>query len=91
MVADEICNLGTGTGNSVLQVIEAVEKSTGREVKKQFGPRRPGDPNKLVANAGRAREVLGWKPQHDIKDIVDSAAKWHRSPHYREFAGASSN
>jgi UDP-glucose 4-epimerase len=56
-------NLGTGTGHSVAQVIEAVERVSGRHVPIVDGPRRPGDPARLVASADRAAKVLDWYAQ----------------------------
>lgn len=71
-------NLGTGTGNSVLSVIRAVEAYTGKRVPFAYKPRRPGDPPNLVASAQLAREQLGWRPQLScIEDIVRTAADWH--------------
>jgi UDP-glucose 4-epimerase len=71
-------NLGIGGGVSVLEVIDACKKVTGRDVPTLMQPRRPGDPPRLIASAGKAREVLGWRPQFDrIEDIVSSAWSWH--------------
>lgn len=73
-------NLGTGTGYSVMEVINVVRKVTGREIKVNMEPRRAGDPPKLVAVSEKARRVLGWKPQYDNLDaIVSSAWKWHQA------------
>jgi UDP-glucose-4-epimerase GalE len=58
-------NVGTGTGNSVREVLSAVEAVTGRKVPHKIGPRRAGDPSHLVANADRLRRTLGWKPEYD--------------------------
>jgi UDP-glucose 4-epimerase len=70
-------NLGTGTGYSVLEVIETVRRVTGREVPHTLGPRRAGDPPRLVADAARARSVLGWEPrQAALETIVRSAWEW---------------
>ncbi len=70
-------NLGTGTGHSVLEVIESVRRVTGRDVPFERAPRREGDPPRLVADAARARAVLGWTPQHPSLDaIVRSAWDW---------------
>lgn len=66
-------NLGTGRGNSVLEVIEAAEKATGKPVRRKIGPRRPGDPPVLVADPSKARQVLGWKAQRDLTNIVSTA------------------
>lgn len=74
-------NLGTGEGHSVMEVIRTVEKVGGRPVPVQLSGRRPGDPPALVANPGRAREVLGWEPQYrDLAAIVESAWQWHSRP-----------
>jgi UDP-glucose 4-epimerase len=71
-------NLGIGGGVSVLEVIDACKKVTGRDVPTLMQPRRPGDPPRLIASAGKAREFLGWRPQFDrIEDIVSSAWSWH--------------
>lgn len=71
-------NLGTGRGYSVREVISVVERVTGRTVKVQECPRRPGDPPSLVADGSRARQELGWEPrQSDLEAIVATAWKWH--------------
>jgi UDP-arabinose 4-epimerase len=71
-------NLGTGEGHSVRSVIEAVESVGGRPVPRVDSPRRPGDPPSLVANAARAREVLGWTPRYpELRTIVEHAWRWH--------------
>jgi UDP-glucose 4-epimerase len=69
-------NLGTGKGDSVLDVIQAAEKITGRTVNRKVGPRRAGDPPVLVADATRAQQALGWKATRTLPDIVSSAWKW---------------
>jgi len=76
-------NLGTGNGNSVLEVIEACREVTGHPIPAELAPRRPGDPDKLIAGAEKANKVLGWIPEHaDIKTIVADAWKWHQAhPH----------
>jgi UDP-arabinose 4-epimerase len=71
-------NLGTGEGHSVRAVIEAVESAAGRPVPRVDSPRRAGDPPSLVANAARAREVLGWTPRYpELRTIVEHAWRWH--------------
>lgn len=73
-------NLGTGRGWSVLEVIEAARRTTGHEIPAAEGERRAGDASTLVADAARAREILGWEAQiPDLTDIVDSAWRWHRA------------
>jgi UDP-glucose 4-epimerase len=71
-------NLGIGGGVSVLEVIDACKKVTGKDIPVVKQPRRPGDPPRLIASAGKAQEVLGWRPQFDrIEDVVRSAWSWH--------------
>lgn len=72
-------NLGTGKGFSVREVIEVVRRVTGHAVPEVVSPRRPGDPDKLVASAARARKDLGWTATHsDLTSIVESAWAWHK-------------
>ena len=76
-------NLGNGNGFSVLQVIEAARKVTGRDIPYEIGPRRAGDPPVLVASSAQAREKLGWTPKFDrIEPIIETAWAWHRAPAY---------
>ncbi len=73
----QLLNLGTGSGCSVLEVIEAAKRASGRDVPYVRGPRREGDPPRLVADASRARAVLGWTPkQPSLDSIVRSAWDW---------------
>ncbi|HEX6738664.1 MAG TPA: UDP-glucose 4-epimerase GalE [Vicinamibacteria bacterium] len=72
-------NLGTERGHSVTEVVGAVERVTGRKVPATVGPRRPGDPPRLVAAAARSREALGFTPAHtELETIVETAARWRR-------------
>ena len=74
-------NLGTGTGNSVLELVAAAERATGREIPVRHAPRRDGDPAALVANPARAATLLGWTAQHSaIDSIMDTAWAWMHSP-----------
>lgn len=71
-------NLGTGIGTSVFEIADAVERLTGRPVRRKIGPRRPGDPDTLIASSDRARHILGWRPQYsDIDTIIQDAYRWH--------------
>ena len=76
-------NLGNGTGMSVREVIASVARVSGRPVPHRMGPRRPGDPARLVASNDRARRALGWAPRLGALDaIVRTACEWHdRHPH----------
>lgn len=72
-------NLGTAVGHSVLQVLSAVQECTGKEVRRNTGPRRSGDPVSLIAHPGRAERVLNWKPQFpELRQMVDHAWKWYQ-------------
>lgn len=71
-------NLGSSTGFSNKQMLEAAREVTGKEIPAKMAPRRPGDPDSLVAASEKAREVLGWKPKFDdVHDIIATAWKWH--------------
>ena len=73
-------NLGTGTGRSVRDVVEAARRVTGRDVPTVERPRRPGDPPELVAAVGRAATLLGWRASHSsLDEILSSAWEWHRT------------
>lgn len=73
-------NLGSSTGFSNLQILEAARKVTGKEIPAEKADRRPGDPDTLIASSEKARTVLGWKPQFDnIEKIIQSAWAWHSS------------
>jgi UDP-glucose 4-epimerase len=70
-------NLGNGNGHSVLEVINAAKEVTGRPIKTQMEPRRPGDPSHLVAKADKAQSVLGWKPKYpNLTEMIGSAWQW---------------
>jgi len=73
-------NLGTGTGRSVREIVEAARRVTGRDVPTVERPRRPGDPPELVAAVARAATVLGWRPSHSsLEEILSSAWQWHQT------------
>jgi len=76
-------HLGTGHPHSVREVIESVQRATGRSVPWTLGPRRPGDPAVLYASAKKAQSELHWTPQYpDLDTIVGTAWAWHRAhPH----------
>jgi UDP-glucose 4-epimerase len=81
-----ICNLGTGNGFSVKEIIAATEKVTGRKVPVTYGARRPGDAIALWADPSRARQLLGWEAKHkDPETIIRSAWNWFEK-HPRGYA-----
>ena len=73
-------NLGTGNGHSVRQVVEAIERVSGRRVPIREAQRRAGDPPVLVARCSRATELLNWRPRHsNLEMIVRTALRWKES------------
>lgn len=76
-------NLGNGQGFTVLEVIEAARRVTGKPIGFTQDARRAGDPAVLVASSEKAQNVLGWKPRFtSIDEIIETAWRWHRSPAY---------
>jgi UDP-glucose-4-epimerase GalE len=75
------CNLGTGVGVSVKEIIAAVEEVTGKTVPVKYGPRREGDPASLVADPSLAKELLGWEAiRKDVRQMVGPAWIWTSGP-----------
>jgi UDP-glucose 4-epimerase len=73
-------NLGTGTGRSVREIVEAARRVTGRTVPTVERPRRAGDPPELVAAVSRAATLLGWRASHSsLEEILSSAWRWHQA------------
>ncbi|MGH3486850.1 MAG: UDP-glucose 4-epimerase GalE [Actinopolymorphaceae bacterium] len=83
-----VCNLGTGTGSTVQEVLDAVRRVTGRPVQVVESPRRPGDPPTLVASNARAQSELGWSPQRDLDTMVSDAWAFRRGLPAGESAAA---
>ena len=76
-------NLGSGTGHSVRAVIAAARAVTGADIPVIEGPRRPGDPARLVSGSGLARQVLGWRPRRSgLDSMVADAWAWHQTGGY---------
>ena len=76
----EQVNLGSSTGFSVQEIVAAAREATGHPIPSRIAPRRGGDPDILVADANKARQILGWVPQYDdIVAIISSAWRWHES------------
>ena len=75
----EVYNIGTGDGQSVMDIINACEAVSGHKVNYKIVDRRPGDPPELVANSAKLRTQLGWKPKYPtIADTVRTAWTWHK-------------
>ena len=82
----ECFNLGTGLGLSVREILETAEKVTGRKIPVRYGPRREGDPPRLIANPKKAREILGWEARcKDAGAIVETAWKWMTGPRHGHY------
>ncbi|RZJ63921.1 MAG: UDP-glucose 4-epimerase GalE [Flavobacterium sp.] len=74
----EIFNLGTGTGNSVLEVINAFERVTGQKLNYKLVDRRPGDVTEAYADTAKANDILGWKAQLSLDEALSSAWAWEQ-------------
>jgi UDP-glucose 4-epimerase len=78
--ASDQFNVGTGGGQSIMEVIRAVEEVTGEKVPYRIGPRRDGDPAALVADSGKLQRALGWKPRYTaMRDIIATAWEFEKS------------
>jgi len=75
----EVYNLGSGTGNTVLEVINTFEKITGQKLNYNMGPRRSGDVEKVYADTTKANSFLNWKTELGLEEIVRSAWKWEKA------------
>ena len=73
-------NLGSATGFSNLEILNAARKVTGQPIPAKIGPRRPGDPSTLIAASDKARTILGWKPKFDdVEQVIATAWNWHQT------------
>jgi UDP-glucose 4-epimerase len=75
----EVFNVGTGNGNTVLEVIHAFEKVNGIKLNYVIGPRRPGDVEKTWANTSKINQVLGWYPKYSLEDSMRDSWNWQKS------------
>ena len=74
--AVEYFNIGPGNGNSTLEIVETFERATGVKLNWKYGPRREGDIEKIWGNVDKANNVLGWKADTPLDDVLRSAWKW---------------
>ena len=72
-------NLGTGQGNSNLEIVDTVRQVTSRDFDIEIGPRRPGDPPMVWADNLKARRALSWEPRYGLQDIIEHDWRWHSS------------
>jgi UDP-glucose 4-epimerase len=70
-----VFNVGTGSGSSVIEVMEQIKKTTGINFEYDLVPRRAGDPPKLIADVSRISKVMNWKSENSLVEIVESAWK----------------
>ncbi len=76
-VSDQF-NVGTGQGYSNQQVVDMVKQVTAKDFTVEYGQRRPGDPDQLIASSEKLQQKLNWQPQHSqLEDIIKSAWQWH--------------
>ncbi len=72
-------NLGTSNGTSVLEIIDAVKRISGKDFKVEYVERRAGDPARLIGGNKKAKEILGWEPKYsDIDTIITTALEWQK-------------
>ncbi len=75
----DVYNLGSGNGVSVFEAIEAFENESGVKLNYEVGPRRGGDVEAIYSDSTKAKELLGWVPKYDIKEMMASAWKWQQN------------
>jgi UDP-glucose 4-epimerase len=75
----ETFNLGSGQGNSVLEVVKSFHQTTGQDLNFEFGPRRPGDVEQIYASPAKANEVLQWKTELSLEEALKDAWNWQKN------------
>lgn len=76
----DIFNLGNGVGFTVKEVVDCARKVTGHPIPAKITPRRAGAPAQLIASSEKAKEILGWTPEHNsLEEIISTAWNWHRN------------
>jgi UDP-glucose 4-epimerase len=79
-----VMNIGSGSGQSIRQIVAAVEYVTGRRVNTITGPKRAGDPAWRMADINRISATLNWKPNNDLVSIVSDAYDWYNSNTFKK-------
>ncbi|QQS38729.1 UDP-glucose 4-epimerase GalE [Candidatus Woesebacteria bacterium] len=74
---NEIINLGTGEGNSVLEIVKVVQELTGKKFDLKAGEKRKGEATKMIADIKKAEKILNWKPQRNVSDSIKSLIAWY--------------
>jgi UDP-glucose 4-epimerase len=82
-----VFNIGTGNGNTVLEVVAAFEKVSGKQLNYSFGPRREGDVVQIFASCDKAANILGWKAERSLENALETAWKWEL--HLQALKGAN--
>ena len=86
-MAEHVFNVGTGQGSSVREVVDRVIAATGLDLRPEELERRAGDPPQLIGDPTRIGQVLGWKAEHDLDDIVTSSyTSWQADPNRPSFS-----
>ncbi len=75
----DVCNVGTGKGNSVMEIINTFVKTTGKEVNYEIGPRRPGDTVSIYASVDKSKEILGWRTEKTLENALADAWRWQQT------------
>lgn len=78
----EVFNLGTGTGSSVYEILEASKKVTQKEIPYTLQPRRAGDSETLICNTHKSKSILDWQAQYSLEESITSAWNWMQNPKY---------
>ncbi|MCH2223407.1 MAG: hypothetical protein MK066_01465 [Crocinitomicaceae bacterium] len=74
----EVVNLGTGKGKSVLEIIDAFEEVSGKDLEWKMGRRRKGDMEQIFADTNKAKELLNWSSKRSVKDALKDAWNWEK-------------
>ena len=78
----EVFNLGTGTGSSVYEILEASKRVTQKEIPYTLQPRRAGDSEILICNTSKSKSILDWQAEYSLEEAISSAWNWMQAPKY---------